>query len=136
MKTMVLIAALIPFVPDLSFAQESATKAEVLELREKLERLEKKLEAEEAAREQKAAAERAAVKEEVKKEVAAEVATKGPGYFERLIQQTKVGAYGSTRYGTTNLDDLHNTFTYRRFVLTVDSPIAERLKLCLIQRPE
>jgi hypothetical protein len=128
MKKIILMAALILLVANGSFAQESATKAEVLELREKLERLERKLEADEAARDKKAAAERAAVKEEVKKEVAAEVATKGPGYFERLIQQTKVGAYGSTRYGTSNLDDLNNTFTYRRFVLTVDSPIAERLK--------
>jgi hypothetical protein len=57
-----------------------------------------------------------------------EVGAKSQSYFSRLIEQTKVGAYGSMRYGTSNLDDLHNTFTFRRLVLTVDSPIAERLR--------
>ena len=32
------------------------------------------------------------------------------------------------RYGTSDLDDLNNGFSFRRFVLTVDSAITERLK--------
>ena len=115
-------------MPHASFAQDIDTRAEINALREKLERLERKLAANEAARETKAAEERAAITEKVKKDVISEVSTKSQSYFSRLIQETKIGAYGSTRYGTSNLDDLHNTFTYRRFVLTVDSPIAERLK--------
>src|SRR5205809_188441 len=60
-----------------------------------------------------------------------DAAAKGQSFFGKLMEQTKVGAYGSMRYGTSNLDDLHNTFTFRRLVLTVDSPITERLKAAL-----
>jgi hypothetical protein len=124
----ILFAGLLIEVPTVSFAQQSDTQAEIRELREKLDHLERKLAADEATREKKAAQERAAITETVKKDVISEVATKGQSFFERMIQQTKVGAYSSMRYGTSNLDDLHNTFTFRRFVLTVDSPISERLK--------
>ena len=111
-----------------TFAQEGDTRAEIRELREKLDRLERKLAVDEAAREKKAAEEQVAIAEKVKKDVISEVSAKGQGFFGKLIDQTKVGAYGSMRYGASNLDDLHNTFTFRRFVLTVDSPIADRLR--------
>ena len=123
-----LFAAILLLTPLSALAQDADTRAEIRELREKLEQLEKKLAADEAAREKKATEERAAMTEQVKKDVISEVSTKGQSYFSKLIEQTKVGAYGSMRYGTSNLDDLHNTFTFRRFVLTVDSPITERLK--------
>ena len=123
-----LLAAILLLMPFPAFAQESDTKAEIRELREKLERLEKKLTADDAAREKQSAADRAAITAEVKKDLISEVSTKGQSFFGRIIEQTKVGAYGSMRYGTSNLDDLHNTFTFRRFVLTVDAPIYERLK--------
>jgi hypothetical protein len=109
-------------------AQEADTRSEIRELREKLERLERKLADDEAMREKKTADERAALTEKVKKDVMSEVSAKGQSYFSKLIDQTKIGAYGSMRYGTSNLDDLHNTFTFRRFVMTMDSPIYERLK--------
>lgn len=109
-------------------AQDTDTKSEIRELREKLERLEKKLLADEAARDKKSAEDRAVLTEKVTNNVISEVSSKGQSYFGRLIEQTKVGSYGSLRYGTSNLEDLHNSFTFRRFVLTVDSPIAERLK--------
>jgi opacity protein-like surface antigen len=129
MKVFLLLAtSLAVLMPFASFAQESDTRAEIRELREKLERLERKLAADESVREKKAAEERAAITETVKKDVISEVSAKGQSYFSKLIDQTKIGAYGSIRYGTSNLDDLHNTFTFRRFVMTVDSPIAERLK--------
>jgi hypothetical protein len=110
------------------FAQEFDTRAEIRELREKLERLERKLADDEAMRDKKAAEERAVMTDKIKNDVMSEVATKGPTLFGKLISQTKVGGYGSIRYGTSNLDDLHNTFTFRRFVLTADAPIAERLR--------
>ena len=111
-----------------ALAQETDTRAEIRELREKLERLERKLADDEAMREKKAADERNALTEKVNKDAVSEVSAKDQSYFSKLIEQTKVGAYGSMRYGTSNLDDLHNTFTFRRFVTTVDSPIAERLR--------
>ena len=128
MQKLIVTSLLLMLISATAFAQESDTRAEIRELREKLERLEKKLAADEAAREKKAAEERIALTEQVKKDVVSEVSTKGQSFFGKLIEQTKVGAYGSMRYGTSNLDDLHNTFTFRRLVLTVDSPIAERLK--------
>jgi hypothetical protein len=128
MKILIIAVALELLVAGTAFAQEPDTRTEIRELREKLERLERKLEAEDGEREKKAAQERVKITEQVKKDVVGEVAAKSQSYFGNLIEQTKVGAYGSIRYGTSNLDDLHNTFTFRRFVLTVDSPIAERLK--------
>src|SRR3990172_8843637 len=131
MKVLLLATALTVLTPFASFAQESDTRGEIRELREKLERLERKLAADEAVREKKAAEERAAITETVKKDVISEVSAKGQSYFSKLVDQTKIGAYGSIRYGTSSLDDLHNTFTFRRFVLTTDSPIAERLRAYL-----
>jgi hypothetical protein len=128
MKAILVLTVLAVLVPTFSLAQENDTRAEIRELREKLERLERKLAADEAAREKKAGEERAALTEKVKNDVISEVSAKSQSYFSKLIDQTKIGAYGSMRYGTSNLDDLHNGFTFRRFVLTVDSPIAERLK--------
>ena len=128
MKTIFMLTVLMLLLPAHLPAQENDTRSEIRELREKLERLERKLAADEAAREKNAVQERAALTEKVKSEVISEVSAKGQSYFSKLIEQTKVGAYGSMRYGTSNLDDLHNTFTFRRFVLTVDSPLAERLK--------
>ena len=93
-----------------------------------MEALERKLAADEAAREKKAAEEKAALTEQVKKNVMSDVAAKGQTYFGKLIEGTKVGGYGSIRYGTSNLDNLHNTFTFRRFVLTADAPLAERFR--------
>ncbi len=128
MKNLIMAATIGLLATGPAFAQENATRAEIQELREKLELLERKLAADEAAREKKATEERAALKQQIKQDVMSEVATKSQGYFSKLIEQTKIGAYGSIRYGTSNLDDLHNTFTFRRFVMTLDSPIAERLK--------
>lgn len=128
MQKLIFTSLLLIFTSATTSAQESDTRAEIRELREKLERLEKKLAEDEAQKAKRAEAEKAAIAEQVKKDVISEVATKGQSLFGKIIEQTKVGAYGSMRYGTSNLDDLHNTFTFRRFVLTVDSPIAERLK--------
>jgi len=128
MKNVIVILSMLLIFPDICAAQESDIATEVRELRAKLDRLEKKMADDEAQKAKRAEAEKAAITEQVKKDVISEVAAKGQSYFGRLIEQTKVGAYGSMRYGTSNLDDLHNTFTFRRFVLTVDSPIYERLK--------
>ena len=128
MKTIIVILASLLILPAVCSAQEGDLAAEVRELRAKLERLEKKMTDEEAQKMKRAEAERAALTEQVKKDVMTDVTAKSQSYFGKLVEQTKVGAYGSMRYGTSSLDDLHNTFTFRRLVLTVDSPIAERLK--------
>jgi hypothetical protein len=128
MRNLALAACLIFLTPLVSLSQQSDIATEIRELREKLERLEKKMAEEEAGRAKKAEEERALLAEKVKSDVVSEVSAKGKTFFGDILGQTKVGAYGSMRYGTSSLDDLHNTFTFRRFVLTVDSPIAERLK--------
>ena len=128
MRTLFLVTTLILLAPTASLAQESDTNSQIRELREKLEQLERKLAAGEAAKEKKAAEERAALTEQVKNDVISEVSAKGQSFFGKILDQTKVGGYGSIRYGTSNLDNLHNTFTFRRFVLTADAPLAERLR--------
>ena len=49
------------------------------------------------------------------------------GLFERV----KLGGYGSTRFEANSLDQLHDTFTLRRLVLTTDAKIAPRLRFYL-----
>jgi hypothetical protein len=128
MKKILCTLSLLLAVASSSFAQEKDLAAEIRELRDKLERLEKKMAVEEAEKAKQAEADRAAMAEQVRQEVKAETSSKAGGYFQRLLDQTKVGAYGSMRYGTSDLADQNNGFTFRRFVLTVDSPITERLK--------
>src|SRR5262249_25011120 len=40
----------------------------------------------------------------------------------------KIGGYGSTRFEASDLSNLNNTFTFRRFVLSGDATIAGRLR--------
>lgn len=44
-----------------------------------------------------------------------------------LLDRVKLGGYGSLRYESNSLNDLHNTFNFRRFVLTTEAKIAPRL---------
>jgi hypothetical protein len=44
------------------------------------------------------------------------------------LSEFKLGGYGSTRFETTDLDKVNNTFTFRRFVLTGDAAVGERLR--------
>ncbi|HEV8711710.1 MAG TPA: hypothetical protein VGX03_02645 [Candidatus Binatia bacterium] len=48
-----------------------------------------------------------------------------------LLERVKVGGYGSFRFESNSLDNLENTFTFRRFVLTTEAKIAPRLHLNL-----
>jgi hypothetical protein len=50
------------------------------------------------------------------------------GPLRGLMDRVQVGGYGSLRYEGSTLDDQHNTFTFRRFVLTTDADIAPRLR--------
>ncbi|MFQ5853404.1 MAG: hypothetical protein ACE5JU_22830, partial [Candidatus Binatia bacterium] len=131
MKVFISILSLVLLMPAVSFSQQRDTASEIRELRRRLEKLERRLAEEEAERIKKAQKERAAIVEKVKADVMAEVAAERRPLYKRILGQTRIGGYGSTRYGTSNLDDLHNSFTFRRFVLTADAPIAERLKYSL-----
>jgi uncharacterized protein YifE (UPF0438 family) len=44
------------------------------------------------------------------------------------VSDFKIGGYGSTRFEATDLSRLNNTFTFRRFVLSGDATIGERLR--------
>ena len=48
-----------------------------------------------------------------------------------LLERVKLGGYGSTRFEANSLDQLHDTFTLRRLVLTTDAKIAPRLRFYL-----
>lgn len=45
-----------------------------------------------------------------------------------LLERVKLGGYGSVRLEANDLDDNKTTFTYRRFVLTTDAHIHDRLR--------
>lgn len=73
--------------------------------------------------------------EEVKKRQDAsvqQVQTTQDEFRERtlsLLDRVKIGGYGSLRFESNSLDNLQNTFTFRRFVLTTEAKIAPRLHL-------
>jgi hypothetical protein len=48
--------------------------------------------------------------------------------LREVTDRVKVGGYGSTRFETSTLKDQNTTFTYRRFVLSVDAAIAPRMR--------
>lgn len=48
-----------------------------------------------------------------------------------LLDRVKIGGYGSVRGEVTNLDNQRDTFTYRRFVLSADAQINDRLQTYL-----
>lgn len=49
-------------------------------------------------------------------------------FYRELMERVKLGAYGSMRFEHNSLDDIHNTFTLRRLVMTTDANIAPRLR--------
>lgn len=53
--------------------------------------------------------------------------TPGPA-APSLVSDFRIGGYGSTRFEASDLDRLNNTFTFRRFVLTGDATIGERIR--------
>ena len=48
--------------------------------------------------------------------------------YRDIVDRVKLGAYGSVRFEHNTLDDIHNTFTLRRLVMTTDANIAPRLR--------
>ena len=54
--------------------------------------------------------------------------TQATGPLRGLMDRVQLGGYGSVRFEASNLKDQHDTFTYRRFVLTTDANIAPRLR--------
>jgi opacity protein-like surface antigen len=71
--------------------------------------------------------------EEVKKrqdENVQQVQTTQDEFKERtlsLLDRVKIGGYGSLLFEDNSLNQLHDTFTFQRFVLTTDAKIAPRL---------
>jgi hypothetical protein len=55
-------------------------------------------------------------------------ATASAPAYGNLLPGVRVGGYGSFRFEASSLDDVGNTFTFRRFVLSLDAAIAERLR--------
>jgi hypothetical protein len=51
--------------------------------------------------------------------------------YGNILPGMRVGGYGSFRFEASSLDDVGNTFTFRRFVLSLDTAIAERLRLAI-----
>ena len=48
--------------------------------------------------------------------------------YGNILPGVRLGGYGSFRFEGSSLKDVSDTFTYRRFVLSIDANIAERLR--------
>lgn len=59
-----------------------------------------------------------------------EVKEEKPLYRE-VLERVKVGGYGSVRFEANDLKNEENTFTFRRFVLTTDASVTDRLRVYL-----
>jgi hypothetical protein len=51
------------------------------------------------------------------------------GRVESLLEKVKLGGYGSVRFEGNSLEDVKNTFTMRRFVLTADARPFDRIRV-------
>ncbi len=49
----------------------------------------------------------------------------------QLLDRVQIGGYGSVRFESSSADDTHETFTFRRFVLTADAAIAPKMRFYL-----
>lgn len=95
------------------------------DLRQRIERMEQELERMKGElKRQKAEAQKTAPTPQDKEKAAA---NNGNRYRE-LLERVKLGGYGSFRFDHSDLDELKDTFTFRRFVLTTDANIAPRLR--------
>ena len=59
---------------------------------------------------------------------AAEPSGEKEPFYRSVLDRVKLGGYGSTRFEHNSLDGIHDTFTLRRVVLSVDANIAPRLR--------
>jgi hypothetical protein len=69
---------------------------------------------------------------EERKEAPAPAASEGVAAAAgALADRVKIGGYGSLRFEHNSADDTHDTFTFRRFVLTADAAVAPKLRFYL-----
>lgn len=107
----------------------SARGATLEELEEQLRVLNEKVEQMRRERqEQKQAEELQRQREGQRKTEAGPATQEGRPLYREILGGVRVGGYGSFRFETSNLEEVNDTFTFRRFVLTLDAPIAERLR--------
>jgi len=105
---------------------ERARQARAEDLAAKIQRMEQELEElKQELRHQKEAQERAQAQQRAQQQAEAVATASSLG---ALTDRVKVGGYGSFRFEHSSLDDVKNTFTFRRFVLTTDANIAARLR--------
>ena len=99
----------------------TVARAGTEDLPEKIRRMEEELQQlKQELQQQKQAQEKAQAEQAAK---AAETSS-----LRELAERVKIGAYGSFRFEHSSLDEVKNTFTFRRFVLTTDANIAPRLR--------
>ena len=117
-QTMAMLAAIA------GFAAASGVKAE--DLPEKIERMEQELQELKRELQQQKEAQQKAEAERTKEQESATAAESTA--LRELAERVKIGAYGSFRFEHSSLDEVKNTFTFRRLVLTTDANIAPRLR--------
>ncbi|HVN83491.1 MAG TPA: hypothetical protein VMW17_01465 [Candidatus Binatia bacterium] len=128
-----IVVTLVAASPVLGWAEDLNDRIERME--HELHELKQQLKDEQAARQKQQAdaqaAEAAKAAQAAKAAEAAktaEVEKSSESLTRELLDRVKVGGYGSFRFEGSTLDEVKNTFTFRRFVLTTDANIAPRLR--------
>jgi hypothetical protein len=103
----------------------TVARARAEDLAEKIQHMEEELQQLKQELQQQKEAQQKAQAEQRATERAKAAATSS---LRELAERVKVGGYGSFRFEHSSLDDVRNTFTFRRFVLTTDANIAPRLR--------
>ncbi len=98
------------------------------ELEVQVKALNEKIEQMKREQEQQKQAEQLRQQQEEQKKTEAKPATAArEPFYKEILGGVRIGGYGSFRFEGSNLKDVGDTFTYRRFVLSADAAIAARL---------
>jgi hypothetical protein len=100
-------------------------------MEQELEEMKRELQAQKEAQQKAQAEQQEKEKQAQEKERQAKgaAAESGAGIsYKDLLERVKVGGYGSMRFEASDLENQKNSFVFRRFVLTTDANIAQRLR--------
>jgi hypothetical protein len=100
--------------------QLQGLQGQIEQMKQEKQRQDQKLREVEAAQ--------AAQKEELTRETAT-LREQTRRVSSELLDRVKIGGYGSVRFETNNLKDQHNSFTFRRFILTADAKPADPMRV-------
>jgi hypothetical protein len=129
MRSMVAMAGILLLVCSPAAAESEASKIERLE--REVEELKREIREMKSERAGKPGTEPAAPVEPSAAAPATPTTAAPSGLVEEVARRVTLGGYGSVRFEANSADDTHDTFTFRRFVLTADAAVAPKMRFYL-----